>query len=196
MSRDGWARYRERGAWYYEIVERGFKYNLMDIQAALGLHQLTRLEAFNARRARLAARYREAFADLEEIEMPRPVPYPHRHAWHLFVVLVRPERLGMDRDAFAAALKEERIGTGIHFPAVHLFRYYREELGWRRGELPNAESVSDRILSLPLFPAMTEKDQEDGKPHAHRPARKAPEVAYAEEHRLCADHEGGRARYL
>jgi len=134
---------------------------MMDLQAALGIHQLKKVDTFNARRSKMATRYNEAFADLNGIELPREVAWPHKHAWHLYVVFVRPDRLGLDRDGFMQALKEAKIGTGIHFIAIHLHRYYQEHFPYRRGDFPHAESISDRILSLPLFPGMTDRDQED-----------------------------------
>ncbi|NOY53455.1 MAG: aminotransferase class I/II-fold pyridoxal phosphate-dependent enzyme [Deltaproteobacteria bacterium] len=161
ISKDAWKRYDEKGTPHYDVLDVGFKYNMMDLQAALGIHQLKKADAFNARRSEMAARYNEAFAALEGIDLPGEVAWPHRHAWHLYVIFVRPDRLGLDRDGFMAALKEAKIGTGIHFIAVHLHRYYREHFAFRRGDLPHAESISDRILSLPLFPGMTGRDQED-----------------------------------
>lgn len=161
ISKDAWKRYDEKGTPHYDVMAPGFKYNLMDIQAALGIHQMRRIETFNRRRKEMAERYNQAFADLDEIELPQEVSYPHRHAWHLYVILVRPEKLSIDRNGFMDALKAERIGTGIHFIAVHLHDYYQKHSPYRRGDLPHAESVSDRILSLPLYPAMTDKDQED-----------------------------------
>lgn len=161
ISKDAWKRYDEKGTPHYDVLAPGFKYNLMDIQAALGIHQLRRIPTFNRRRKEMAERYHQAFADLDEIELPQEVSYPHLHAWHLYVILVRPEKLTLDRDGFMDALKMEKIGTGIHFIAVHLHDYYRKHFPYRRGDLPHAEYVSDRILSLPLYPAMTDKDQED-----------------------------------
>jgi len=161
ITKDAWKRYDATGTPHYDVLMPGFKYNLMDIQAALGIHQLKRVGDFNQRRKQMADRYNQAFSELEEIELPREVSYPHRHAWHLYVIMVQPERLTIDRDGFMKALKGENIGTGIHFTAVHLHRYYQDHFPYRRGDLPHAESVSDRILSLPLFPAMTDKDQED-----------------------------------
>jgi dTDP-4-amino-4,6-dideoxygalactose transaminase len=161
ISKDAWKRYDAKGTPHYDVFDVGYKYNLMDLQAALGIHQLKRVDEFNRRRQEMAERYHEAFASLEEIELPHAVTWPHHHAWHLYVIFVRPERLNLDRDGFMAALKDLKIGTGIHFIAVHLHRYYQEHFPYRRGDLPHAESISDRILSLPLFPGMTERDQED-----------------------------------
>jgi len=144
-----------------EVLEPGYKYNLPDLAAALGVVQLRRLDAMNAKRASLAALYRERLAAIEEIRPLSDPPYPMTHAWHLFVVRLDAEGAGIGRDAFMEELKKRNIGTGIHFRAVHLQKYYREAMEMRRGMLPNTEWNSDRILSLPLFPDMTEEDVVD-----------------------------------
>ena len=141
-----------------EVLEPGFKYNLTDMAAALGLGQLGRLDNFIEKRSRLARRYRELLADVDEI-LPLAIPsYPMRHAWHLFVVRLDTERAGLDRDSFMAELKKRNIGTGIHFKAVHTQKYYRETLRLPQGALPATEWNSERICSLPLFPDMDLED--------------------------------------
>jgi len=144
-----------------QVMEPGYKYNLPDMGAVLGLGQLERLEAMNARRARLAAEYRERLAAIEGIVPLEPPGYDHHHAWHLFIVRVDPDRAGLDRDAFMERLKERNIGTGLHFRAVHRHRYYEERMGLGPGALPHTEWNSDRICSLPLFPDMTSNDVDD-----------------------------------
>ncbi len=143
-----------------EVFEPGFKYNLTDIAAALGCSQLSRIDEINQRRTKLAMAYREQLADIEEI-LPLQLPqhYDFKHAWHLFVVRVDSPKMGRDR--FMEKLKEQNIGTGLHFRAVHLQKYYRETMGFTPGSLPDTEWNSDRICSLPLFPAMTVKDVYD-----------------------------------
>jgi UDP-4-amino-4-deoxy-L-arabinose-oxoglutarate aminotransferase len=144
-----------------QVQEPGFKYNLTDIGAVLGLGQLARVDAFNRRREELALTYRDRLSGIDEI-LPLADPiYPMAHSWHLFVVRLDVERAGISRNEFMQRLKERNIGTGIHFLAVHLQRYYRESMGTRRGMLPNTEWNSDRICSLPLFPDMTPEDVED-----------------------------------
>jgi UDP-4-amino-4-deoxy-L-arabinose-oxoglutarate aminotransferase len=144
-----------------EVLEPGFKYNMTDISAALGLGQLARVDAFNRKRAELSTYYRERLAGIEEI-LPLSDPgYDMKHTWHLFVVRLLTEKSGMSREEFMARLKERNIGTGIHFLAVHLQKYYREEMGMRQGLLPNTEWNSERICSLPLFPDMTPDDVDD-----------------------------------
>jgi UDP-4-amino-4-deoxy-L-arabinose-oxoglutarate aminotransferase len=144
-----------------QVVEPGYKYNMTDISAALGLGQLARVDAFNRKRAELAAYYRERLSGIEEI-LPLAGPgYDMKHAWHLFVVRLDTERVRMGRVEFIARLKERNIGTGIHFLAVHLQKYYREKMDMRPGLLPNTEWNSERICSLPLFPGMTVDDVDD-----------------------------------
>jgi UDP-4-amino-4-deoxy-L-arabinose-oxoglutarate aminotransferase len=141
-----------------EVLEPGFKYNLTDIAAVLGLGQLNRLDTFIEKRSLLAHRYQALLSEVNEIH-PLAVPsYPMRHAWHLFVVRLDTERAGMDRKTFMAELKSRNIGTGIHFKAVHTQKYYRETWGLSEGTLPATEWNSDRICSLPLFPDMTMED--------------------------------------
>lgn len=161
MSREAWKRYSAQGTPNYDIVLPGFKCNMMDIQAALGIHQLAKLDRFIKQRSGIAALYNEAFSSVEEIITPSAAAYDHRHAWHLYTPLVRIEGLAIDRDGFMAELKKENIGTGLHFKAVHHHPWYRENLPVPAGSLPNADYASDRILSLPLFPKMTMEDAAD-----------------------------------
>lgn len=160
MDREAWDRFGKKGSQHYEIVVPGFKYNMMDIQAALGLHQLPLLDGFIARRTELASRYLELLRDWAQWTLPSSPAFEHRHAWHLFAPLLNPEQAGVDRDAFMAEMKTRNIGTGLHYRAAHLYPYYREQYGYRAGQFPNAEAVSERIVSLPLFPAMTDADQD------------------------------------
>ncbi len=160
MDREAWNRFGKKGSQHYEIIAPGYKYNMMDIQAALGLHQLKQLDGFIRRRTELALRYQKLLAGWSQVSLPRAPAYSHVHAWHLYTPLINPGAAGMDRDAFMQGMKERNIGTGLHYRAVHLYPYYREHFGFKRGDFPNAESVSDRIVSLPLFPTMTDADQD------------------------------------
>lgn len=144
-----------------EVLEPGYKYNLTDISAALGLTQLDRVNEFNQKRTNLALYYRERLTEIEEVIPLRVPSYPFKHAWHLFVIRLDTDRAGLSRDAFMEALKKRNIGTGLHFRAVHLQKYYREAMGTGRGMLPNTEWNSDRICSLPMFPGMTYEDVDD-----------------------------------
>jgi dTDP-4-amino-4,6-dideoxygalactose transaminase len=160
MDREAWNRFGKKGSQHYEIIAPGYKYNMMDMQAALGLHQLRALDGFIKRRTELALRYQNLLAGWPQLSLPAAPAYSHLHAWHLYTPLVNPDAAGMDRDAFMQGLKDRNIGTGLHYRAVHLYPYYREQFGFKRGDFPNAESISDRIVSLPLFPTMTDADQE------------------------------------
>jgi UDP-4-amino-4-deoxy-L-arabinose-oxoglutarate aminotransferase len=144
-----------------EVLEPGYKYNMTDMAAVLGLRQLARVDEFNRKRAALAIRYRELLSEIDEILPLSVPPDTTRHAWHLFIVRLDTDRVGLSRDDFMAELKQRNIGTGLHFRAVHLQKYYRESMDMRRGMLPNTEWNSDRICSLPLFPDMTFEDVDD-----------------------------------
>jgi dTDP-4-amino-4,6-dideoxygalactose transaminase len=161
MNREAWKRFSAQGNPGYDIMLPGFKYNMMDIQAAIGLHQLPKLDGFIARRTEIAEFYNRAFADVAELAAPVCAPYPQRHAWHLYTPLIRVEKLSIDRDGFMAELKELNIGSGLHYKAIHHHAWYREHLPVPAGSLPNADYASDRILSLPLFPKMTMEDARD-----------------------------------
>jgi len=158
LAADAFTRESQGRAPDAEVIEPGFKYNLPDMNAALALGQLHRLRANNARRANLADHYLRRFASIDGIE-PIAIPgYPLRHAWHLLVVRVTDNAAGVDRQQLMQKLKARNIGTGIHFKAAHLHRYYRESSGGSAENLPNTEWNSERIVSLPLFPHMTIKD--------------------------------------
>ncbi|HVP10909.1 MAG TPA: aminotransferase class I/II-fold pyridoxal phosphate-dependent enzyme [Phycisphaerae bacterium] len=144
-----------------ETLEPGYKYNMPDICAVLGLGQLTRLDEFIAKRTALAMRYRQRLEGMKEIRSLSDPSYPIKHAWHLFIVRLDAEQTSITRDEFMEALKRKNIGTGLHFRAVHLQKYYAETFGGKRGMLPDTEWNSDRICSLPLFPDMTFEDVDD-----------------------------------
>jgi dTDP-4-amino-4,6-dideoxygalactose transaminase len=157
ISKDAWKRYSNTGYQHWDTILAGFKYNMTDIQSAVGLHQLKKLEGFIETRERYANIYHEALAEIPEIEVLRRVDGV-RHAWHLFVILLRLDRLTIDRDGFMEALRQEGIGTGILFRSLHIQPFYKEAYGYTREDLPNAAAVSDRLLSLPLYPKMSERD--------------------------------------
>jgi len=141
-----------------QVLEPGYKYNMTDISAVLGMGQLARLDSFNAERKALAEAYREQLAGIDEIIPLADPPYSITHAWHLFIVRLDIDKVGMSRGDFMQQLKERNIGTGLHFRAVHLQKYYMDKMGMKRGMLPNTEWNSDRICSLPLCPGMTAGD--------------------------------------
>jgi dTDP-4-amino-4,6-dideoxygalactose transaminase len=156
LSRDAWARYTLAGSAQYDVQLPGFKYNMSDLQAALGIHQLASLESRLARREAIWRRYDGELADLP-IERPAAALSGDRHARHLYTILVDEAASGWTRDALAASLRERGIATAIHFTALHLHSYYAERFQLRRGMFPVAESISDRTLSLPLSAAMTDE---------------------------------------
>ncbi|MEO8191440.1 MAG: DegT/DnrJ/EryC1/StrS aminotransferase family protein [Acidobacteriota bacterium] len=156
LSRDAWERY-SGGGWDYRIVAPGFKYNLTDLAAGIGIHQLERAEEMRVRREEIASRYREAFSRVEEIELPADDPN-RVHAWHLFPIRIREAALSIDRNDFIDALKKEGIGCSVHWRPLHLHPYYEETFGWTPDDLPVASAEWRRLVSLPLFPAMREEE--------------------------------------
>jgi dTDP-4-amino-4,6-dideoxygalactose transaminase len=167
MDREAWKRFAKEGSPRYDVAVPGFKYNMMDLQAALGLHQLPRLDGFIAERTRLAGRYDAAFAGTMGLILPSRVPYPSRHAWHLYTPLLDVDRLTISRDRFLDELKRRNIGTGLHYTAAHEFSYYERRFGWKPDDFPEAHFVSERILSLPLFPDLSDDDQDDAIAAVH-----------------------------
>jgi dTDP-4-amino-4,6-dideoxygalactose transaminase len=155
MSHDAWARYALDGPVRYDVVLPGFKYNMTDLQAALGIHQLASLERRLARRDAICRRYDEGLAGLP-LDRPAPVAPGDRHARHLYTVLVDEASSGTTRDALQMALRSRGVATAVHFTAVHLHSYYASRFGLRRGMFPAAEAISDRTLSLPLSASMTD----------------------------------------
>lgn len=160
VERDAWKAYGGAQLPLYDVVQPGLKYNLTDIQSAIGLHQLRKLPAFNAERTRLAARYDAALADVPALRPLGRVAYPCTHVHHLYVVRVDLGRLRIDRNTFMAEVMAAGIGLGLHFTAVHELTYYRQLLGDLRAALPVATDASARLFSLPLFPGLSEEEQD------------------------------------
>jgi len=161
MDKNAWMRFDKSGPAHYDITSPGYKYNMMDIQAAMGIHQLKKLDGFIEERTARARAYQEFFGNLRGVIIPEEVPYPHRHAWHLYTPFIDTDVLRVTRDQFMKELKDRNIGSGLHYTAVHEFSFYAEKYGYMPADLPEAHFVSDRVLSLPLFPAMSDQDQED-----------------------------------
>lgn len=155
ISHDAWKRYAKEGSWYYEVLCPGFKYNLTDIGAAIGIEQLKKCDAFSAIRRRIAHAYSERLSDLPELETPRCNP-DVEHAWHLYVIQLNLERLKINRDQFIQALKAQGIGTSVHFIPLHLHPYYRDTFGYSPNDFPDATEAYRRIVSLPIYPRMSE----------------------------------------
>jgi len=160
ISKDAWKRYSSKGHWYYEILYPGYKYNMTDIQASLGIHQLKKLSKFQKIRTELARLYTEAFKIMPEIVEPK-TKSGIIHAWHLYPIQINLDLLTISRDRFIDALRTENIGTSVHFIPIHLHPYYSKCFGLKRGDFPNAEYVYERIISLPLYPKMTLDDAKD-----------------------------------
>lgn len=154
MSRDAWKRYDKGGSWYYEVVLPGFKYNMTDIQAAMGLCQLRKLADFQQRRREVVAAYSQAFAEFEELELPVERPEVVS-AWHLYVLRLRLDRLSITRDRFIDELADRNIGTSVHFIPIHIHPYYRDKYGYRPDDFPVAFQNYQRMLSLPLNTRLT-----------------------------------------
>lgn len=160
ISRDAWKRHARDGSPHWQLLRPGYKYNMTDVQASIGIHQLPRLERFIDTRERVVQRYDEAFADLPAVRPLARRP-DVRHVHHLYILELRTELLRVHRDEFMVALKAEGIGTGVHFISMHLQPYYSQELMLRPDDLPVARDMSDRIISLPLYPKMTSGDVND-----------------------------------
>jgi len=161
VSKNAWNRFRGGGVAQYDVLEPGWKYNMLDLQAALGLRQMEKLERFNAARRALAAVYAAELASVPELRPLGAVKYPAVHAWHLYIVRLELEAVTLDRNDFMQALHQEHIGTGLHFPPLHLSSYYAGKYGYGPGALPAAEQAGAQILSLPLYPLMTPSDVRD-----------------------------------
>jgi perosamine synthetase len=168
ISKDAWKRYTAQGNWYYEIIAPGYKYNLTDVASALGLAQLKRADVLWKRREAIAARYQGAFRDLAEIELPsNGTGHPAagaaaatglKHSWHLYVIRLNLSRLKIDRAHFIDELKGRGIGTSVHFIPLHIHPYYRDTFGYKPQDYPNAFAAYERIISLPIYPKMSDQD--------------------------------------
>jgi dTDP-4-amino-4,6-dideoxygalactose transaminase len=160
ISRDVFDRYRgSKPSWEYEVIAPGFKYNLTDVAAAIGLHQLRRADEMWARRERIALRYMKAFAHLP-LQLPSIRQAADRHAWHLFVVQLDTRRLAIDRDTFIRRLSERGVGTSVHFIPLHRQPYWRDTYGLRAEQFPQAEAAFQRVVSLPMYSAMSNDEVE------------------------------------
>ena len=160
MSRDAWKRYDKGGSWRYEVVAPGFKYNLTDVAAAIGLWQLKKLESFHRRRVEIAEAYTAAFGSEEALQPPAKRPHVE-HAWHLYVLRLKPEALRIDRDQFIDELTTRNIGTSVHFIPVHVHPFYRNKYGYAPNDFPVAFTNFERLLSLPMHPGLTDQDVAD-----------------------------------
>jgi dTDP-4-amino-4,6-dideoxygalactose transaminase len=157
ISRDAWKRFTSEGSWYYEVIAPGFKYNLTDIASAIGLHQVRKADRLHRQRTCWADYLSARLADIEEILLPRQQPN-RLHSWHLYVIRLRLDRLTIDRAQFIEEMKSAGIGTSVHWMPLHMHPYYRETYGYRPEDLPQAAALYPEIISLPLYPDLTEAD--------------------------------------
>jgi len=157
MNRDAWKRYDKSGSWFYEIHDTGFKYNLSDVHAAIGLAQLKRCDEFMRARSEIARAYSEAFKNEDGLQVPYVEPGVE-HAWHLYVLRLLPERLKIGRGQFIEMLRERGIGTSVHCIPLHTMDFYQKTYGYRTGDFPVAEDIYSRCLSLPIYAAMSAAD--------------------------------------
>jgi dTDP-4-amino-4,6-dideoxygalactose transaminase len=159
ISKNAWNRYSDRGQWYYDVLLPGFKYNLSDVQSAIGIHQLRKLERFIEVRTRYAHLYNEILADVEEVELPPEKP-DCRHAWHLYTLRLNLDKLDINRGEFIDALRERGIGTSVHFIPIPLHPFFSAYAGRSENQCPRADALYRRLISMPLYPAMTETQVE------------------------------------
>lgn len=157
MDKDAWKRYDRSGSWFYEVTELGFKYNLSDIQSALGLTQLAKMDGMMDRRREIACRYHRALADLPAFEVPACAE-DVEHAWHLYILRLNEDAIRIDRDRFIQEMAARGVGCSVHFIPVHLHPFYRDRFGFRPEDFPVAYHEFRRALTLPLFPAMTDRE--------------------------------------
>jgi perosamine synthetase len=157
MSRDAWKRYTQNGSWSYEILAPGFKYNLTDIAAAIGIHQLRKAEAFRERRLAIADQYDAGLAGVPGVELPR-VEDRQAHGWHLYVIQIDPAQLTIGRNEFIDRLIARNIGVSVHFIPLHVHPYYRDRYSFQPGDYPHAYAAYERILSLPIYAKMSDED--------------------------------------
>ncbi len=160
ISKDAWKRYSSEGSWFYEILYPGYKYNMSDLQASIGFHQLKKLTKMQRRREEIADLYKNSFKDIPQITIPKVRNYT-KHAWHLYPILINNDLLEIGRNEFIEALNAENIGTSVHFIPLHLHPYYKEKYGFEYGNFPNAEYIYDREISIPIYPKMTDVDVKD-----------------------------------
>lgn len=180
IDRNAFNRFAKSGSQQYDVVVPGYKYNMMDMQAALGIHQLPELDGFIAKRTALVKYYYEALKDWSELTLPQAPVYAHAHAWHLLTPCLKigirdlglgiretvqsptpnPQSPPLDRDGLINAMKGENIGLGLHYQSTHVFSWYQQRYGWKPQDFPHALAVGERIFSLPLFPTLTQAEQD------------------------------------
>ena len=154
---DAWNRYAKKGSWFYEVSDAGFKYNMSDILASIGIVQIKKAELMLQKRTNIAKIYTNQLSNISAINLPITKP-ENRNAWHLYVIQIKTEKLKINRDAFIDKLKEYNIGTSVHFIPLHRHPYYKNKFGYSPKEFPNSESIYKNSISLPIYPKMTASD--------------------------------------
>ncbi|KKL69029.1 hypothetical protein LCGC14_2119030, partial [marine sediment metagenome] len=191
IGKDAWKRFSAEGSWYYEILAPGYKFNMTDIAASLGIHQLARCDEFHQHRRRCARRYDAGFADMPELTVPHTMSGVE-HARHLYVIQLEPDRSPIDRDGMIRELHRAGIGTSVHYMPLHMHPYYRDTFGYRPDDLPTAAAAYRRIISLPIYPSLTDAEVD----HVVDTVKRIKEVErgrikeYADEHKSAQYTEG------
>lgn len=157
ISKDAWRRYSSQGSWYYDVMYAGYKCNMTDLQASIGIHQMEKFYKMQKRREKIVKTYNKEFENMSEIILPT-VRKEVEHAWHLYPIQLRKKQLQIDRNEFINILKSENIGTSVHFIPLHLQPYYKHQFSYTKGDYPIAEKTFERIVSLPLFPDMSDEE--------------------------------------
>jgi dTDP-4-amino-4,6-dideoxygalactose transaminase len=160
MSKDAWKRFSDSGYKHYDVVYAGYKYNMMDIQAAIGVHQLKRIDQYWEKRRQIWNKYNDSFKDLN-VFIPAAIESDTRHSYHLYTLLLDIDHLKITRDEFLNKMTESNIGVGVHYIALHLHSFYQKTYGYKKGDFPNAEWISERTVSIPLSPSLTDNDVDD-----------------------------------
>lgn len=158
LDKDAWKRFDKKGSWRYDIKEPGYKYNMTDVQAALGLVQMSKLPQFHKRRKELSKLYRQELESLKEIQL---LPYEENSSFHIFPIVLRPEECKIPRDTFIEKLKEKNIGTSVHYLPLHSFTYYKNKYSWLASDFPVASRIGEQCITLPMYPAMSDLDVKD-----------------------------------
>ncbi len=160
IDRDAFNRFKKEGSQYYDVIHAGFKYNMLDLQAAIGIHQLKQLDGFIEKRTQLAQHYLSELKNISGLTLPKKPKFQHTHSWHLFVIKVDQSITKISRDELMTQLKEHQIGTGLHYQATHLFDFYQQNFGFKAGDFPHAEQLAQQCISLPLYPTLNHTEQD------------------------------------
>ena len=157
ISKNAWKRYGKEGFQHWELLMPGYKYNMFDVQASLGIHQIKKVESFLNRRVQIVKKYNDAFEKTEEIQLLKPESNI-KHAHHLYVIVIKTENLKVSRDEVLNEIQKRGIGVAVHFRSLHLQPFFKQHFNYKKGMFPQAEYLSDRVISLPLYPKMTDED--------------------------------------